>query len=224
MKKEDFVKLFQLFVSKDDYRVILHSPFKQKKYIFASDGYTAIRISENNLDIELPYMQEEKPNINEVFRLDKNVDISIGLHLLEDKLTPVLIDEIINIEDVQKCQDCNGSGTVTYEYSSYDNGNFEIDSDCPICDSNGEIVKNKKVSTGKMIADQDYPYEINGSIFKYLYLKRLIDSCKIIGCDKISLVHSTKRQASLFVCGDFEILIMPLSYSDENEKKIIKII
>lgn len=222
MKKEDFAKLFQLFVSNNDYRVTLHYPFKQKKYIVASDGYTAIRISEDNLNVELPYTQEEKPDINEVFKLDKNVDILIDLCLLEDKLTPVLIDEIINVEDVQKCQDCDGRGTVTYEYSSYSNGNFDIELDCPVCDSDGKIATNKKVSTGKMVTDQDYPYEINGSIFKYVFLKRLIDSCKIIGCDKISLVYSAKMKASLFICGNFEILIMPLVSS--SEKKTIKII
>lgn len=209
IKTEDLKKMLNLFVGTDELRPDLCKPFFQKGNFIATDAYTLILIPPEGTGLHFP--EQEKPNVYNSIPPNDKESREINIHRLIEKLPPVLIDEYRTEET--KCSECKGKGEVECDHCGQD-------TDCEDCNGIGVFTKN--IPTGKKIQDEEAFYTFLGVGYKYRYLNRLIEACKIAKTDTIQQVRLAENSANVFMLGNIKILIMPLVINSESEYHVIE--
>lgn len=180
------------------------NPIKQREYVFATDGHILIKINES--DIEGEYVSSDKPNAEYVLIETRNSKtLSIGFI---DKL----LSDVEKVEDVKyigedvECKECNGEGTVLWEYMSYTK-----EFDCPVCNGTGYESYKKEVPTGKMIPAPEEIVLICGKRFKVRYLSILKRTMELMDITEITMrYNNVPLEQALFCFGEnTEVLLMP---------------
>lgn len=216
----NYDQVFQLFISNDELRPLMCHPYKQGGKYYATDAHSMIilPIEKANLD----YPEQDKPISDAVVPKETTCNIEIKISDLEAKLIPEIIDEIIEEEKEDKCEECDGDGEVEFEYDATSKNkwqSFTMEADCPICEGAGTITETIKKPTGKKIPNPAKKYKMFEVGFMYEQLKRLIDACNLLGVETITKTYGTPTNANIFKCGDAVILIMPaMSYEVPEEE------
>ena len=132
------------------------------------------------------------------------------------------IDEEIVIQDAVECEDCNGSGYVTWEYMDIHGHTHEHESDCPVCDGTGEIEPERTKKTGKQITDENAVINIGNAYFRARVISKLKFALDFLGITSVKLTHNPNRAANEFVLNDdICIILMPmLSPWDEYDATV----
>lgn len=199
-------KLFNLFVSHDDFRNDIQTPFKQGNYYFATDAHSMIYIECDKA--KLDYEERLKPNALHIVESDLHEPIKVDINLICSFITDKHKEMNEIIEELKTCKDCRGSGEVEWEYNHYTK-----EDECPVCEGCRQSMQ--EVETDKIIVDHSTIYEVFDSKFNYTLLDRLVNSCRMIGepCYKI---RGVERQSFHFKCGDFTIVLMPMMSQDAD--------
>lgn len=180
------------------------NPIKQREYVFATDGNILIKINES--DIEGEYVSSDKPNAESVLIETRNSKtLSIGF--IDKLLSDVeKVEEVKYIGEDVECKECNGEGTVLWEYMSYTK-----EFDCPVCNGTGYESYKKEVPTGRMIPDPWEALPIFGKIFRVKYLSVLKRTMEIMNLSEIEMRYNDiSLEASIFCFGEnTEVLLMP---------------
>ena len=106
-------ELLNKFCDKTHIKEILTEPFFNTNYneVWSSDGVVLIRINPKALTNEYPKKKLAFP------KLESACNKKITLEAVNQALDECpKIDEEIVIQDAVECEDCNGSGYVTWEY------------------------------------------------------------------------------------------------------------
>lgn len=209
----NYEKAFELFISTDQLRPIMHQPFKQGEMYFATDAMGLIYMPIK--EAELNYKEQDKPTCISIIPKNADLQIELSIDEIEAKLIPELIDEMKVIEKEVECKECDGDGSIECDLGH--------DHECTECDGTGEIEQEIKEPTGNKIANPDKPFMMFNVAFAYWQLKRLIDTCKILGVEKIVKTNGNEKQGNVFALGNVNVMIMPLSIYGVEGKEVVTI-
>lgn len=126
-----------------------------------------------------------------------------------------LVDEEVVIQDAVKCEECDGSGEVYWEYTDNHLHTHERLMDCPICDGTGEMEHEK---TGKKIIAEDTVVEVGIAHFFANRLQLLKTAMDFLNIASVKMTHNSPKGANEFVVNDdIRIIIagMLFDYSKE---------
>lgn len=206
--------IFDLFTNTDELRPVMLKPFELNNKIYATDGFTMIRINKNDCDFEIN--NELKPPNCEAVIPEENMNIILNFNkeMFEQYKTE---DEYTYIDKDIKCPTCYGSGEVEWEFE-----NYTKDDDCPVCDGTGISEHKEPVKTGNKIFKQLYIklFDCYFDIYKFY---RLIEVYKYFGGDIVLTSQINSNTANLFKIGKCEILIMPIASETVDKNAIIDI-
>ena len=201
-------KLFNLFVSNDDFRTEMQTPFKQGNYYIATDAHSMVYAECDKIELECE--ERLKPDALHITKSELHEPIKVDINLIGSFINDKHKEMNEIIEKVGTCPACNGRREVEWKFE-YKYEDFEMDYECPVCEGSGESMQ--EIETDKIVVDHSTIYEIFDSKFSYTLLERLVNSCRIIGepCYKI---RGIKSQSFHFKCGGFTIVLMPMLSHD----------
>lgn len=114
-------------------------------------------------------------------------------------------------DDTKECEECNGSGSVEWEYK-----NYTKDDDCPVCDGAGELETTPK-KTGNKVFAAGNRISIGNSYFMPERVQDLLRIAEILDCD-IDLIHQdAPTKPSLFRIENCLVLLAPCKFEDVDK-------
>jgi hypothetical protein len=180
-------ELFELFCDPYSNREQLQKPYYEKstKTVYATDGRVAILMNPNVTS--LSYEEIEFPIIGSLikgavkghFRLE-----SLGKTLEFFKVE----EEQFIIEEGRKCEECEGSGDVEWEYTDQDGEIHFLDSDCPVCHGDGMLEEVFK-STGFMVPTDNSFVRIGDLTIRGVYAQKLLWVMEFFNVDKVAFIE-----------------------------------
>lgn len=225
LNENKVLQLLDLYVYRDDdifrQRDKITAPYIKDGYICATDTYSLIRVGKEYIpstefkEIEGYNMKWNKPDIE--IALSKRL-----IRLAIDNLP--LIDEYKTEEQEITCPECDGIGTVEYEYEDRNGDMHYYDLDCPACDGLGVVDEFIKIPTGKKIIDEDYNVKICDSYIKSRNLLKLFNAMEICGIEEISIVNFADYCIMFNMCENIDVLIGTVRNVEEVKKSYIVLI
>lgn len=123
-----------------------------------------------------------------------------------------------------ECEDCNGTGEVTWEYEDLDGYTHDLIDTCPVCDGDGTVVEKTVKLTGKMLVKPDQLFKLHNTFFNIDNMMRVVDGLKKLGFTKFVRLNEGLCEASLFeVAEGVTLLLMPIIGDGNTARKIISI-
>lgn len=199
---------------------LLRTPFFNTIYneVWCTDGHTLIRINPEILIGEYVKGSLSMPKLE--YPCEKTVTIEALNKALE---ACPLVDEEVVIQDAVKCEECDGSGEVYWEYTDSHGHTHEHISDCPICDGTGESEHEKTKKTGKKVVADDAIIEVGSAYIFAKYIQTLKQAMDFLKIATVKMVHSSPKGANEFVVNDdIRIIIasMLFDYSKKCDAKL----
>ena len=210
MKIKNEAELLDKFCDKTHIKEILTEPFFNTNYneVWSSDGVVLIRINPKALTNEYPKKKLGFP------KLESPCEKTITIESLNKAFNSCpMVDEEIIVEDAVECEDCDGSGTVYWEYTDNHGNTHERLMDCPICNGEGEIEPCKTKKTGKKIIAEDTVVEVRNAHFFANQLRLLKTAMEYLNADTVKMTHNDPKGANEFIISkDIRIIIMPMLF------------
>lgn len=203
-------ELLDKFCDKTHIKEILTEPFFNTNYneVWSTDGYVFIGINPEILAKEYPKGELSFPKLE--FPCEKTITIEA---LNKAFGSCPMIDEEVVVEDAVECEECNGSGTVYWEYTDNHGNTHDRLMDCPICNGEGEIEPCKTKKTGKKIIAVDTVVEVGIAHFFANRLQLLKIAMEFLNVDTVKMTHNDPKGANEFVISnDIRIIIMPMLF------------
>lgn len=218
MTKETQDKLFSLYISKDDVREVMHSPWLDEKTgkVVASNGRHVIAISKETTVGEFPTRRMLASSI-EGTRLGR-----VSVAALKEALGKLpQEDEYITTYEGRDCEECEGTGMVTVEYRSKDGDEYDIECDCPICEGTGWKEQPRIEKTGRTIPAANATININGYYMNWKYIDALCQACALVGVDSIEcLISNFSGMLTFRLTNNICVGIMRTTDSGTNTIKV----
>lgn len=199
-------ELLAPYVSNDVFRTKLMKPFLSNGYVCASDTYALLMVKKellsgkyesNGIDVAKVITT---PNNNEVYtlaELQKAVNASMTGD--EEKIISPRID----------CDECDGDGTVEWEYISSSGQRFTQYFDCPICEGGGVIADAVVRKTGKKCALDDDIISIQSLKFRTTLIAKMCATMELLSIDKVEYIARYQAKGNRFRLADgIEMIIM----------------
>ena len=208
-------ELLMLFTDRDSNR--FKTPFTFGNYTWATDAHIILFLPKQEGD-----NYTENGIIQHYLSMIENQTspIAYSLQDFKDLLGEKVIEPIY--EEI-KCEDCNGSGTVEFEYfSSTTRQTYESEQECPICEGDGHKQGDK---IGEDVCYKSCIIKLQNAAFRSDVFKCIIDVCDFYSESVFYLVSkSDSRKGHLFKVNEAYILIMPfVSYDEEfDSEKVVK--
>lgn len=212
MKIKNEAELLDKFCDKAHAKNIFTEPFfnTDSVNVWGTDGYSLIQISPKVLVDEYPKKAIRLPMLKCPCKNEITLD-SINKAL---DACPKIEEEIV-IQDAVECEDCNGTGEVTWKYMDIHGHTHEHKSDCPTCDGTGETEPEKTKKTGKFITDEYAVINIGNAYFYAHTIFKLKFAMDFLGIISVELTHNPERGANEFVLNDdVRTMLMPILYDD----------
>lgn len=205
--------LLNLYTSADDNRPAMMFPNNTNGIVYASDAHGLISIPDDELCLK--YGTNEKyPNAQRVIDdLTKNelLSIRVNVDLLVKELTKARIEVD---KDSIKCKECNGSGSVEFEYEDKDLETHYLDGDCPICEGKGHKENDSKFAriNLNMIEKEDgnqIGIYINDLYFHPFQLYRLFMVASLKRVDEFEIFYNPENYGAVIsYFGNISVLTM----------------
>lgn len=212
MKIKNEAELLDMFCDKSGLRSY---PFFNPRYneVWSTNGYVAIRINPEILVGE--YIKEKLT----MFKLEYPCEKTITIKALSKALEACpLVDEEVVIQDAVKCEDCDGSGEVYWEYKDNHLHTHERLMDCPICDGTGEMEHEKTKKTGKKVIANDAVIMVGNAYIFAKYLQTLKQAMDFLNVASVKMVHNSPKGANEFVVNDdIRIIIASMLFNYSKE-------
>lgn len=221
MTKETQDKLFSLYISKDEIRGSLLSPWldEENGKVMASNGRHLIAISKDSTVGEFPTRRMLAP-IVEGTRLGR-----ISVTALKEALAKLpQEDEYITTYEGRDCEECEGTGMVTAEYLSKDGDEYDIECDCPICDGTGWKEQPRMEKTGRTIPVATAAICVGDHYMDWKSIDSLCQACALVGIDNIEIFTSNRQDLLVFKLTDnisVGIMRMAAPFPITNSIKIV---
>ena len=215
MKIKNEAELLNIFCNKSYSNPLRSYPFFNPRYneVWSTNGYVLIRI---NLEILVgEYIKESLTMPKLEYPCEKTITIEALNKALE---ACPLVDEEVVIQDAVKCEECDGSGEVYWEYKDDHLHTHERIFDCPICDGSGEMEHEKTKKTGKKVIANDAVIEVGNAYIFAKYLQTLKQAMDFLNIASVKMVHNSPKGANEFVVNnDIRIIIASMLFDYSNE-------
>lgn len=210
MTREELLMLFT-----DRRREDFKTPYTFGNYTWATDAHTLLFLPRQEGD---NYAENDK--IKRYINLIENQIPPIAYSLQDLKVQ--LGEKIIKpIYEEIKCEECDGWGTVEFEYfSAVKKEAYYSEQECPVCNGDGS-------KQGDKIGEEAFYKSLiikfqNAAFFSGIF-KCIIDVCEFYYQDSFHLVsESHSHKEHLFQIGEAYVLIMPFAYDEikDYEKEV----
>lgn len=207
-----YEEILQLFVSKEDFREWMKTPFLVGNKAVATDAHFLVAVPEWNGN----YEQSNKAASAYPMFVDFRKEYSI--EQFKDAIAQVpLVDGFDEEIKVDECDECNGEGEVEFEY--YANGKYYYhDADCPVCEGEGQTEVTKQIPNGTKVPDSTKQIRIRLGCFSIEAVQRLIKVAELLNEKTVTLVNQKgNNSAAMFHVGQCEVLLMPLMNHGEEQ-------
>lgn len=206
-KNDIYAKFLKRICSEDPLRLKFHTPFSDGVDICSSDVKMMLRVKPNAVDChDVPQYPEFRVNV------EYGEPILLPISSLKEALSRVDHEkETIEISSAVPCDECDGDGSVEFEYTSKCGRMFTRYCDCPICDGTGKICDAVYKETGRTHPKQFERVSINGVLFDAYRLYILTELCDTIDICDIRITALHKNAACSFqINEDCEFVLMPM--------------
>lgn len=182
----DEQKLLGLFYSKESLSAM---PLLKDNKVFATDCHKAIYINAEVCQGE--YEKTELFNIK-IPPVEQELNIPLSsLQKAYDFLPKVETEEY----DSEDCKECNGTGSVEWEYIDKKGNTHYKDFNCPFCDGFGFFKRNIR----KCIEpNYNAVIELDGFFINNSHIKAIIDALLLLGKDHITLLSKAKKDSKVY--------------------------
>lgn len=195
---DNFIKRFT-----SDARSFSEEPRPQDGQIYATDLIVMARVDEHLC--EETYSEHEKqPIFSRVFPKEHTCSLSMDIREVAKAINTVPVEEFKEVTGKEaECDECDGTGCVTWEYEDMNGITHEDDFDCPICDGRGKL-------SHKLLHREDRLIGINGISFNIGKMQRIIEAIHNLGVTEVEVQHLAENEPMLIhVCKDVDVIIMP---------------
>ena len=213
-----FRSSLNMFLSNDDLRPALKSPFIQNDLVFATDGSIILCFDKSKLN-EVDFESHEKaPNALAVIPDGENMNVVFETQHLRSVIAKSKneVSKRYKVK-VTTCPDCDGKCVVDFEYTDYKLKRHEIEHDCPTCDGEGMLEMVANLATGEVDVDGFGEYLFwNDTLFMTDYFEKIVKVAEMFEQNTVRLVHrNSNTSLHKFIVGDCTICLMPVYRSDE---------
>lgn len=205
----DEQKLLGLFYSKGSLSAM---PLLKDTKVFAADRHKAIYIN-----AEVCQREYEKTELFNIKIPPVEQELNIPLSSLQKAydFLPKVETEKYDSED---CKECDGTGSVEWEYQDKKGNTHYKDFDCPSCDGFGFFKRNIR----KCIEPEyDAVIELDGFFINNSHIKAIIDALLLLGKDHITLLSKAKKDSKVYayfrIDENITILVTPYCFYDEED-------
>lgn len=212
MKIKNEAELLNKFYYKDNVKKIFAEPFFNTDYgeVWSTDGFSVVQINPKVLVNEYPKKAVRIPMLG--CSCKKKITIEAINKALD--ACPKDEEEIV-IQDAVECEDCNGTGEVTWDYIDHHGHTHEKEFLCPTCNGEGEIEPKKTKKTGKFITDEYAVINIGNAYFYAHNIIKLKFAMDFLGITSVELTYNPEKAGNEFVLSeDVRIRLMPMLYDD----------
>lgn len=205
----DEQKLLGLFCSKGSLSAM---PLLKDNKVFATDCHKAIYINAEVCQGEYEKTEKFDMKFPPVAEQELNIPL-LSLQKAYDSL-PKLEDEEYDMED---CEECNGTGSVEWEYLDKKGNTHYKEFDCPSCDGFGFFKRNIRKCYKP---EWDAVIKLDGFFINNNHIKSIIDTLFLLGKDHITLLSKAKEDSVVWayfrIDENITIVISPyLNYDEE---------
>lgn len=218
-----YLEILQMFVGQGDLRPAMTAPNIGNEYASATDAHALVFFDKNLLPENTVFKTDfgEKlkyPDIQRFIELKDICNNRLDLQKVNDVISKCpLIEDFDEEEKEDTCNECDGSGEVTYTYEDSKYKDHELDGECPICDGYGKCTQTIEKPNGRMVKNNEYYLQCGISYLSIFMIEKLLKVQQIIGGD-ISIVNQTyPNKEILFKVGNVKVLIMPLMRDEISE-------
>ena len=205
----DEKKLLGLFYSKESLSAM---PLLKDTKVFAADRHKAIYIN-----AEVCQREYEKTELFNLKIPPVEQELNIPLSSLQKAydFLPKVETEKYDSED---CKECDGTGSVEWEYQDKKGNTHYKDFDCPSCDGFGFFKRNIR----KCIEPEyDAVIELDGFFINNSHIKAIIDALLLLGKDHITLLSKAKKDSKVYayfrIDENITIVVTPYCFYDEED-------
>ena len=205
----DEQKLLGLFCSKGSLSAM---PLLKDNKVFATDCHKAIYINAEVCQGEYEKTEKFDMKFPPVAEQELNIPL-LSLQKAYDSL-PKLEDEEYDMED---CEECNGTGSVEWEYLDKKGNTHYKEFDCPSCDGFGFFKRNIRKCYKP---EWDAVIKLDGFFINNNHIKSIIDTLFLLGKDHITLLSKAKEDSVVWAYFriDENITIVISPYCDYDEE------
>lgn len=197
-----------------DYHPILVQPFWQNNKLCATDGHVLIRIDKNLVEnpewVPQPQPKTKYPDTGSVIP-EYSLDIPLTVNQIQNAIQKAKI-----VDEYEPCDDCHGTGMVTWEYEGLVN-DYTKEDKCPVCDGEGHLQK-----TGRQIPDPKQLYAVRNLFFSGKRMAWLLDVMQQMEITKL-VIRAITEITMLLTTDGVEILIAS-EIPEKDDIPAIKII
>lgn len=218
-----YLEILQMFVSQDDLRPAMTVPNIGNEFASSTDAHALVFFDKNllpeNTVFETDFGEKLKyPDIQRFIEMKANCNTILDVEKINEVISKCpLIEDTDEEEKEDTCNECDGSGEVTYTYEDSKYKDHELDGECPICEGLGKCTKTIEKPNGKMVKNNEYYLQCGISYLSVFLIEKLLKVQQIIGGD-ISIVNQTyPNKEILFKVSNVNVLIMPLMRDEVSE-------
>ena len=205
----DEQKLLGLFHSEGSLSAM---PLLKENKVFASDGHKAIYINAEVCLGEYERTEMYNPKLPPV-KQELNIPL-LSIQKAYDSLPKVEYEE----SDQEECNECNGTGSVEWEYTDKNGKTHHQDFDCPSCDGWGFLTRNIRKCYEP---EYDAIIELDGFFINNQHIKAIIDALFLLGKDHITLLSKAKKDSEVLayfrIDENITIIVAPYRNCDEGK-------
>lgn len=206
----DEQKLLGLFHSKGSLSAM---PLLKDDKVFASDCHKVIYINAEVCQGEYERTELFDMKFPPVAEQELNIPL-LSLQKAYDSLPKVEDEEY----DEEECNECNGTGSVEWEYTDKNGKTHHQDFDCPACDGWGFFKRNIRKCYEP---EYDAIIELDGFFINNQHIKAIIDALFLLGKDHITLLSKAKKDSVVFayfrIDENITIIVAPYRNCDEGK-------
>lgn len=206
-----YQKILNLFVSTDELRSWMQTPFIIDDKAYSTNGWALVAFDLKNLTEIGEFRAFNADKLSGVYPLEQNLDKTYSIVDLKELFKKVpQVEDFDEEEKEDTCEECSGSGEVTFTYEDSKYKDHELDGECPICDGFGKCKQTIEKPNGKMVDDCNSKCVIGNSLFFANKIKHIIDVAEILEVSEFKHIHqTTSNKQNVFKIGDVDLLLMP---------------
>lgn len=225
MKLKNEKKALQMFCSNDEafHKKMTH-PFINESYggkVIACDCYVMLIIDRKLLRCK--YQTDELTIPNESGKL---INKRINFSAIDEAYNQIVLEAEMEAADgkEKECPECDGTGTVDWEYTDGEGEIHYHEFDCPICDGSGEREDYVPVPTGRMLIPYGTAFVIHHTYFDARRVWQAVTGLRLMGFESMTWVGESPQGMNWFeVCDGLTLVIMPILPSHEHQEIEIKL-
>lgn len=204
------LKALKLICSNDDLRKWMTEPFSVGNHTASTNGWSLLVIEKKS---DYPDMSEKTKS---VYPVELSFTNKLEIAKVKEAIRKIpLIDCYDKV--ISKCDACYGNGNVDFEFE-HKGRTYEVESECPVCDGEGQTEQISKTPNGKKEIDVSKYVRLGVDRLNIERLFELIKVAELKGVDEVLYQLPVGNKPVAFKIGcDTILFLMPVSVAVDIE-------